>query len=58
MKATNCSREREATEVLDHEEDIENRIRTNVKPVYSRKRWKTVKNGEDIRILGRRFMTF
>jgi hypothetical protein len=33
MKATNGSREREAMEVLDHEEHIENRIRTNVKPV-------------------------
>jgi len=33
MKATNCSREREAMGVLDHEEDVENRLRTNVRPI-------------------------
>jgi len=33
MKATNCFREGEAMGILDHEEDIENRIRTNVRPI-------------------------
>ena len=33
MKATNCSREQEVMGVVDHEEDISNRLRTNVRLV-------------------------